>query len=89
MRRARNLDAAGGVQMASAAQAKDEPITQFDLGVDVTLLPQDAEGARAFLAQQSPEAQHGLRAACDTYVKHPRDAEMPQTVKFCQFLVGQ
>ena len=71
-----------------SVQAKEEPETYFDLGIDVTLLPQDMEGAKAYFAKQAAETQHILRAACDNYVKHPADAEMPQTVKFCQFILA-
>ena len=60
------------------------PDIYFDLGIDATQLPQDAAGAKAYLAKQAPETQHVLRASCDNYVKHPADAEMPQTIKFCQ-----
>jgi len=79
---------AGMVSGALYAQAKDEPVEYFDLGIDVTLLPQDRDGALAYFAKQIPETQHVLRAACDNYVKHPADAEMPQTIKFCQFVMG-
>ena len=81
-----------GGTMPSHAQRgaiEQDPNYTFDLGIDVNLLPQDAAGAKAFFAKQAPETQHVLRASCDNYVKHPGDAEMPQTVKFCQFILGQ
>jgi hypothetical protein len=76
------------VVTALPAHAVEEPVTYFDLGVDANTLPQDAAGAKAYLAKQALETQHVLRAACDNFVKHPADAEMPQTVKFCQFILG-
>ena len=80
----------GSLPVPSLAQQgaiKQDPDLYFDLGIDATTLPQDAAGAKAFLAKQDPQTQHVLRAACDNYVKHPADAEMPQTVKFCQFIL--
>jgi hypothetical protein len=72
-----------------AGQAKEESETQFDLGIDVTQLPQDAVRAKAYFATLPADTQHVLKAACDTFVKHPADAEMPQTIKFCEFIIGQ
>ena len=79
--------AAGATMPVHAQQGalKENPDVYFDLGIDATTLPQDAAGAKAYFAKQAPETQHVLKAACDNYVKHPMDAEMPQTVKFCQF----
>ena len=77
--------AAPGIAQRGAIE--QDPDVYFDLGIDATTLPQDAAGAKAFLAKQDPQTQHVLRAACDNYVKHPMDAEMPQTVKFCQFIL--
>src|SRR4051812_16283952 len=74
---------------AQRGAIEQDPDIYFDLGIDATLLPQDAAGAKAFLAKQSVETQHALRGACDTYVKHPADAEMPQTIKFCQFILAK
>jgi hypothetical protein len=71
------------------AQSTVDPDLYFDLGIDTSLLPQDAVGAKAYLAKQSPETQQVLKAACDRYVKHPGDAEMPQTVKFCGFILAK
>ena len=81
----------GGVLpgFAQRGAIEQDPDIYFDLGIDATLLPQDAAGAKAYLAKQSPETQRVLRAACDNYVKHPADAEMPQTVKFCQFILAK
>ena len=73
---------------AQQGALKENPDVYFDLGIDATTLPQDAAGAKAYFAKQVPETQHVLMAACDNYVKHPMDAEMPQTIKFCQFILG-
>ena len=81
------------VQLALAAiapglaQQTVDPDLYFDLGVDTSLLPQDLAGAKAYLAKQSRDTQAVLKAACDRYVKHPGDAEMPQTVKFCALIL--
>jgi hypothetical protein len=74
---------------AQRGAIEQDPDVYFDLGIDATLLPQDAAGAKAFLAKQDPDTQRVLRAACDTYTKHPADAEMPQTIKFCQFILSK
>ena len=78
---------AAAPSLAQKGALIENPDVYFDLGIDATLLPQDAAGAKAFLAKQPADTQRVLRAACDTYVKHPADAEMPQTVKFCQFIL--
>ena len=75
--------------LSAPVQAKEEDETYFDLGIDVTLLPQDAVRAKAYFATLPEDTQHVLRAACDAYVKHPADAEMPQTIKFCQFILAK
>ena len=77
---------AGSARPGHGSIEQDSDI-YFDLGIDATLLPQDAAGAKAHLARQPAETQRVLRAACDNYVKHPADAEIPQTVKFCQFIL--
>jgi hypothetical protein len=74
---------------AQRGAIEQDPDIYFDLGIDATLLPQDAAGAKAYLAKQPADTQRVLRAACDNYVKHPADAEMPQTVKFCQFILAK
>ena len=81
----------GGTSLGHAQRGaiEQDPNYTFDLGIDVNLLPQDAAGAKAFFAKQAPETQHVLRASCDNYVKHPGDAEMPQTIKFCQFILAK
>jgi|SRR6185295_892607 len=80
----------GGIPShAQRGAIEQDPDIYFDLGIDATLLPQDAAGAKAFLAKQDPDTQRVLRAACDTFIKHPADAEMPQTIKFCQFILAK
>src|SRR3954468_19367492 len=84
------LSLVAGFTLPSLAQQgaiKEDPDIYFDLGIDATQLPQDAAGAKAYLAKQPADTQRILRAACDTYTKHPADAEMPQTVQFCQFIL--
>jgi hypothetical protein len=66
-----------------------DPDVYFDLGIDVTQLPQDSAGAKAYFAKMPADTQRVVKAACDNYVKHPMDAEMPQTVKFCQFILAK
>ena len=68
--------------------AAEESITYFDLGIDVTLLPQNRAGAQTYFAKQLPETQAVLLGACNNYVRHPTDAGMPQTIKFCQFILS-
>ena len=62
--------------------------TEFDLGIDVTQLPQDVAGAKAYFAAQAPETQRVLLASCQNYNLHPADAEMPQTLVFCAALAS-
>jgi hypothetical protein len=69
-------------------QGDDDPKV-FDLGIDVTLLPQDVAGAKRYLAAQTPDLQRILTATCDNYVKHPLAAEMPQTIVFCQAILSR
>jgi hypothetical protein len=86
------LSLVAGAAMPGHAQQGaiiQDPDLYFDLGIDVTLLPQDAAGAKAYLAKQPADTQRVLRASCDNYVKHPGDAEMPQTVKFCQLILAK
>ena len=45
--------------------SEQHPDIYFDLGIDATLLPQDAAGAKAYLAKQPAETQRVLRAACE------------------------
>jgi hypothetical protein len=92
MSRSKKLTATAAIVLSlvgMSAQAKEESETQFDLGIDVSVLPQDAVRAKAYFATLPEATQHVLKAACDTYVKHPADAEMPQTIKFCQFILAQ
>jgi hypothetical protein len=70
-------------------QAKENPDADFDLGIVVALLPEDAAGAKAYFAKQAPETQHVLKAGCDDYLKHPADGVMPQTIRFCQFILAK
>jgi hypothetical protein len=81
------LSLVAGTAFAQQGILKQDPDVYFDLGIDATTLPQDLAGAKAYLAKQPADTQRILKAACDTYVKHPNDAEMPQTVKFCQFIL--
>ena len=64
------------------------PLVYFDLGIDVTQLPQDTAGAKNYYAAQSPETQSVLLAACENIAKHPTDAEMPQTLVFCRAITS-
>jgi hypothetical protein len=71
------------VGTALPAFAQNAPVF-FDLGIDVTQLPQDTAGATKYFAAQPPETQRVLLAACHTYITHPTDAAMPQTLVFCK-----
>ena len=60
------------------------PPVSFDLGIDVTQLPQDLAGAKKYFAAQNADTQRVLLASCTNYIKHPADAAMPQTLVFCK-----
>jgi hypothetical protein len=69
--------------MPLAAQGASEPPKYFDLGINVTLLPQDPVAAKKYFQGQDATTQSALLAACENYIKHPVDAEMPETLVFC------
>ena len=68
---------------AQEAANNGAPVT-FDLGIDVTQLPQDTAGAKKYFAALAPDTQRVILAACKTYLAHPMDAAMPQTLVFCK-----
>jgi hypothetical protein len=65
----------------------DDP-TLYDLGVNVTALPQDTAGAKKYFAAQSPDVQRILLAACHNYVKNPALVVMPETITFCTAILS-
>jgi hypothetical protein len=64
------------------------PPVFFDLGIDVTQLPQNPADARRYFASQAPETQRVLLAACHNYLGHPADAAMPETIVFCKAVMS-
>src|SRR3954464_11067296 len=46
---------------AQRGAIEQDPDIYFDLGIDATLLPQDAAGAKAYLAKQPADTQRVLR----------------------------
>lgn len=60
----------------------------FDLGIDVTQLPRNVADAKKYLAAQVPETQRALIGACTTYLEHPADAQMPETLVFCSAIIN-
>ena len=84
---------ATSVAVPARAQALDPATIEdpgyFDLGFSLSALPRDPAGAKRWLAAQTPDVQRVIRAACDTYVKHPDAAEMAETVVFCDVLLAK
>ena len=84
---------ATSVAVPARAQAPDPATPEdpgyFDLGFSLSALPRDSAGAKRWIAAQTPEVQRVIRAACDTYVKHPDAAEMAETVVFCIALLAK
>ena len=83
---------AGGLLSASAQTpgnvVSPSPPVFFDLGIDVTQLPQNPADARNYFASQAPETQRVLLAACHNYLGHPADAAMPETIIFCTAIMS-
>jgi hypothetical protein len=71
----------------NTGRANERPI-YFDLGIDVTQLPRNVADARKYLAAQAPETQRALIGACTTYLQHPADAQMPETLVFCAAIIN-
>ena len=93
MRRLDFIAFAGAVVCAtlsfgSPASAVD-PLPYFDLGVDVTKLPAVPAEVDKYLASVSEDAKQAILAACVSYLRHPQDAAMPQTVPFCAVALGR
>jgi hypothetical protein len=78
------LSFVAGATLPAFAQ---EPPVYFDLGIDVTQLPQNAADAKKYFAALPPETQSVISAACHTYLLHPMDAAMPETLVFCKALM--
>ena len=70
-------------------RAAEVPLPYFDLGVDVTRLPASQAEVDKYLASVSTEARQAILAACVSFMKHPEDAAMPQTVPFCAIALGR
>ena len=82
----------GGLSSASAQTpgnvVSPSPPVFFDLGIDVTQLPQNPADARNYFASQAPETQRVLLAACHNYLSHPADAAMSETIVFCTAIMS-
>jgi hypothetical protein len=74
---------------AAAPSRAPDPLPHFDLGVDVTKLPAAPAEVDKYLASVSAEARQAILAACVSYLRHPEDAAMPQTVPFCAVALGR
>jgi hypothetical protein len=66
-----------------------DPLPYFDLGVDITKLPANPNDVDKYLASVSADAKQAILAACVSYLRHPQDAAMPQTVPFCAVALGR
>lgn len=64
------------------------PPLYFDLGIDVMSLPTTPAEARNYVNALPALTRNVIIASCDNYLKHPVDAEMPQTIWFCRALLG-
>ncbi len=80
--------AIAGSAFAQSARTPD-PLPYFDLGVDITKLPATPAEVDKYLASVSADARQAILAACASYLRHPGDAAMPQTVPFCTVALGR
>jgi hypothetical protein len=80
---------AAPLALAAAPPKAPDPLPYFDLGVDITKLPASPGEVDKYLASVSSDAKQAILAACTSYLRHPSDAAMPQTVPFCSVALGR
>ncbi len=73
---------------AAIGDSPDSSDTSFDLGINVSSVPATPAATKAFVQAMSPEERQGIIGGCQNYVKHPEAAQSPETLPFCQALVG-
>ena len=79
-----------GVTSAPAAFTLGQNESNFDFGsgIDISGVPLDSKDVHAYIAGLAPETQAVAMDTCANYMAHPADATSPDTVPFCQLVLG-
>ena len=73
---------------ADVFNAEPAPSTTFDLGIDVSGVPQSPGAVKSFLGSLAPDTRGILLSTCQHYMQNPVSARDQDTIAFCSAAVG-